>query len=205
MSRRLARLAVRLLATVGLVVLVATFTPLGFWYATWLAGPWNDPPGDTLIVLGADSEASGLIARNTYNRSLYAALVWRQGGFRQVLVSGGASNRPAVAELMRDYLVFAGVPADAVRLEPLSSSTRENAQFARPLLPPSPGRLVLLTSDYHMFRAHRAFRKAGLDVLPRPIPDVRKRWQSPAQRWGACLDLAVETAKILYYYWEGWI
>jgi hypothetical protein len=56
-----------------------------------------------------------------------------------------------------------------------------------------------------MYRAQRAFKKAGLDVLPRPFPDVRKRAQAPLGRWEAFLDLTKETAKIAYYYLRGWI
>ena len=64
---------------------------------------------------------------------------------------------------------------------------------------------MLLTSDYHMFRAHRAFKKAGLEVLPKPFPDARKRASEWTGRWPAFLDLVEETLKIGYYYARGWI
>ena len=64
---------------------------------------------------------------------------------------------------------------------------------------------MLLTSDFHMYRAQRTFKKAGLDVLPRPFPDVRKRATSLLGRWEAFLDLTYETAKIVGYYVRGWI
>jgi hypothetical protein len=56
-----------------------------------------------------------------------------------------------------------------------------------------------------MFRAYRAFRKLGLEVAPRPIPDARKRAARYRGRWPAFLDLLEETAKISYYYTHGWI
>ena len=94
-------------------------------------------------------------------------------------------------------------------METASDNTRENALFVQKLLasaPPRPGsRLVLMTSDYHMFRAWRAFRKAGLTVLPRPIPDGGKRAGSWWRRWPVFLDLAQESVKIAYYYGRGWI
>lgn len=43
------------------------------------------------------------------------------------------------------------------------------------LLEAEPRPVVLLTSDYHMFRARRMFEKAGLKVVPMPIPDGLKR------------------------------
>jgi hypothetical protein len=42
-------------------------------------------------------------------------------------------------------------------------------------------------------------------VLPRPIPDVRKRSMSWNRRWDAFQELVIETAKIGYYYLRGWI
>jgi uncharacterized SAM-binding protein YcdF (DUF218 family) len=106
---------------------------------------------------------------------------------------------------MQEFLVCQGVPAQAILLEPDSRSTRENALFTRRLLGDAPGRKVLLTSDYHTFRAYRAFRKAGLTVLPRPFPDVLKRANAWQSRWPIFLGLATETLKIGYYWARGWI
>jgi uncharacterized SAM-binding protein YcdF (DUF218 family) len=111
----------------------------------------------------------------------------------------------SVAEAMRDFLECHGVPREAIRLETRSNSTRENALYTKELLAGVPGRKVLLTSEYHMFRAHGAFRRVGLEVLPRPYPDVRKRAASWIGRWPAFLDLVVETVKIGYYRPRGWI
>lgn len=194
------RLLRALLAAIGAAVVLVTATPVGYWWATWLAGPWDDPRGDVLIVLGASVEDQRVISLDTYRRSLHALIVWRQGGFRQVVVCG---NGPS--ELMKEFLVLHGIPANSVAAESKSLSTRENALRAGEMLAAYPGRKVLLTSDFHMYRAWRVFRKAGIDVKPRPIPDVRSRWLIPAQRWGAFLDLALEGVKIGYYWAKGWI
>ncbi len=198
------RYAQRFLASLGLLVVLVTFTPLDYWWATQLAGPWNDPRGDILIVLGGSSLEGKIIGVNTYWRCVYAVLAWREGGFREIVLSGGPEGQP-VAEGMRDFLVSQGVPPDKIALETRSRSTRENALFVKELLRDTPGSKVLLTSDYHMFRAHRAFEEVGLDVLPRPFPDARKSEQSRLNRWGTFLTLAEETAKIGYYRIHGWI
>ena len=65
---------------------------------------------------------------------------------------------------MRDFLVSQGVPQDRVIVEDRSTSTRENARYTKELLSgmaAGPAWPVLLTSDYHMFRAERVFRKTG--------------------------------------------
>ena len=97
------------------------------------------------------------------------------------------------------------MPRTAIVLEEQSRSTRHHALYTKKLLASMPGRKVLLTSDFHMFRAHRAFRKEGLDVVPSPYPDVRKRATTWRVRWPAFLDLVQETVKIGYYYAQGWI
>ena len=69
----------------------------------------------------------------------------------------------------------------------------------------TPGRKVLLTSDYHTFRAVRALRKTGVMVIPRPIPDGVKRAGSWNLRWDVFQDLLIESTKIAYYWARGWI
>jgi uncharacterized SAM-binding protein YcdF (DUF218 family) len=106
---------------------------------------------------------------------------------------------------MRDFFVCQGVPASAILIEGRSTSTRENAVFTAEMLRGIPGPYVLLTSDYHMFRAHRAFQKAGVEVTPAPFSDVLKTFNSPLKRWDGFLVLLTETTKIIYYRARGWI
>ena len=167
--------------------------------------PWNDPKGDILIVLGADVQSDGTLGPESYWRAVYAARAWREGGIQKVVVSGGASNGYSIAAPIRDFLVCQGVPAPAIATENRATSTRENALYVRDLLSGAPGRKVLLTSDYHMFRAARCFRKVGMDVAPRPFPDALKRINSWTARWDVFLTLSEETVKIVYYRLHGWI
>ena len=198
--RTIYRAARCLLATIGLLFVVVTFTPVLRPWIGWLAGDWTDPKGQTLIVLGADSLDSVMVGPGSYLRSVYAVNAWKQGGFRTMIVSGAPASGP-----MRNFIVANGVPAAAVTVEPESTSTRTNAVFASRVMPSEPGEVVLLTSDFHMFRAYRAFRKAGLNVRPRPIPDAGKRMSRLDLRWGVFLDLVLETTKIAGYRLRGWI
>jgi uncharacterized SAM-binding protein YcdF (DUF218 family) len=106
---------------------------------------------------------------------------------------------------MREVLIIKGVPPDVVMVETDSLSTRESALNLKKILDKLPGDKVLLTSDYHMFRARRAFEKVGIKILPNPVPDVIKRSVSWRSRWPAFLDLGLEASKIGYYYYKGWI
>lgn len=187
-----------------------TATPVTGWTARWLAGSWKDPQGNVLIVLGGSLLDKDLIGMNSYWRAIYATLAWREGGFRHIVLAGGGEGETPIAVPMRQFLLCTGVPAEVISLETTSNNTRENAQYTRRLLEERqllrpPNRLVLLTSDYHMFRARRVFEKAGLAVAPRPFPDVIKRSNCWYCRWEAFLELVREALKIGYYAIRGWI
>jgi uncharacterized SAM-binding protein YcdF (DUF218 family) len=189
------------LAVFGTFCLIVMLTPLTRWYATKLAGPWQKPHGEVLIVLGAETPTEDFIGLTTYWRCLYAVRVWRGGNFNTILVSGGMG----IAESMKEFLLFKGIPADRIVLENRSTSTRENALNAVAILANHPGRKVLLTSDMHTYRSVRAFRRAGITVTPHYFPYVAKYYGNWPQRWTLGVELAVETAKILVYRLRGWI
>lgn len=198
---RLGRALARCSAALGALIVLVTVTPLVNLWSARLAGPWDDPSGDILIVLGGDDMGDETIGYGSYLRTLYAVRAWREGAFRRIVVSGdGPISRPMVRFLMAE-----GVPETAIQVEGRSTSTRENATFVAAMLGKEPGKKILLTSDYHMFRAVRAFRKAGLAVEPRPLPDALKRGQRPLSRWNVFLDLLVETGKTINYLLRGWI
>lgn len=170
-----------------------------------MSGDWNDPKGDVLIVLAGGSFNDGTMSENSLLRSVYAAQVYKQG-FRSVIVTGGSSNGTApIAAAMADMLVLEGVPREAITLETASLSTRDSAVNLKPLLARSAGTKVLLTSDYHMYRSSRAFRRQGCDVVTYPVPDVLKRSNRILYRWSAFLDVAGELVKIGYYSGRRWI
>lgn len=176
--------------------------------AGWLAGKWHSGQGQTLVVLGGSQIGEDFLGSDSYWRCLYAVRLYRQWHYQRVIVSGGlpegATGMP-LAGRMRDFLVAYGVPAGRIEMESRSRSTRENALMVTPMLPNTPAPAVLLTSDYHLFRASRAFSKAGATVTGCWFPDVAKRAGSPLQRWSGFLDLAVETVKIGYYAAKGWM
>ena len=187
------------LALVGALLLVVTVTPVVNWWTNALSGSWEEARGETLIVLGGDSIGGGELGYSSSWRSYYAVRAWREGGVKEVLVMGREASGP-----MRDYMIQHGVPAAAVVAEDRSQTTRENAQAAARLRAGKPGRIVLLTSDYHMRRAAGAFRRVGLEVVTVPCPDVGKRAGKWTERWGLMWELGIETVKWLGYGWRGW-
>ncbi len=148
-----------------------------------------------LIILGGTQLGDGTFGVNSYWRAVYGAQIFREGGFRRLVITGGHGGYPntisiarAIANLM---MGLETVPREDITLEEESRSTRENALFTARLFDQRAGagsewrtaRKVLLSSDIHMRRAHAAFARAGLDTTPAPSPDVGKRWGVWTERW----------------------
>lgn len=201
----LRELIVRVLAGIGALYLLVTFTPIDNWWINRLTGPIYNPKGDILVLLGAEAFKDA-IGYESYWRALYGLRFWRSGGFREIFISAGPGIEGVPASTqMRDFMISQGVPAAAIQVETRSISTRENALFTKEALQNTPGRIVLLTSDFHTFRAYRAFRKVGMDVESCSFPDQYKMIHQYRYRWGVFLTLCEETTKIGYYYVRGWI
>ena len=194
--------SVCILAGIGLLVVLVTFTPFVHWLAAKMAGRWTHPEGEVLIVLAGAPSNDGILAQETYLRTMYAIREYRQRRFNTIVLSGGGN--PPISTAMKEFMECNGIPGNVITTEINSLSTRENAAEVKKLLIGAHGRNVLLTSDYHIFRATRAFRKLGVDVAPEPVPDAFKRAGNVAGRWPAFVDLVKETIKIAYYYARGW-
>jgi len=188
-----------LLAAIGLIMVLATVTPVDSWWAHAYSGSIEQPRGDILIVLSAARDDEGLVSFSSYWRARYALRAWQSGGFQKVVVTGGGG--PGIA----NFLQAEGVPRQAIVAEWQSQSTRENGINTARLVASMPGKKVLLTSDFHMYRAIRVFRKLGVDVTPMPVPDVLKSAKHWDARFPAFETLVVESTKIVYYRLHGWI
>ena len=133
---------------------------------TGITGADRPPHDRVYIVGGAD-------------RLLHTVQLWRRGCFARIIVSGGSgavlerTGARSEAAQLRQVLLNCGVPDSVIVLEDRSRNTRENARFTAALLTRRPalaprGRLLLITSAFHMRRAAGCFRRAGLavDVFP---------------------------------------
>jgi uncharacterized SAM-binding protein YcdF (DUF218 family) len=206
MLKRLLSLARLFLISLGALLCLVTLTPLVPWTTARLTTRWSDADRDVLIVLNGSTTkylglpAGGIIGQNTYLRIIHTLYVWRRGHFRNIVLCGAGS-----AEAVKPILVAYGIPESAILVENRSISTHENALFAKPVLAGLSGRFILLTSDYHTFRASRCFAHEKIPVETIASPDILKRSNSLEARWQCFWDLADELAKIAYYRLRGWI
>lgn len=194
------------LALTGAFLLLVTFTPAVAWMTRPLLCPWTSADSGTLILLSGSSNSfvgnppTFVIGDNTYWRAMDAVYVWRRCHFRALVLSGMGTE-----QTVKPLLVANGIPAEAIRVENSAVSTHENVLFTKPLLAGLPQPYVLITSDYHMYRASRCFLRAGVKVETLPAPDVLKRSNAPLLRWECFWTVAGEFGSIGYYKARGWI
>ena len=193
----------------GFLFLVISFTPLVRAVTVAMEQDWYDGNGDVLVVLGGSmlvtgTGANATLGHDTYLRCVYAAWILRKQKFRYVVVTGGEG----AAEAMAQYLKENGVERRTIVLENRADSTYENALYTKRLLeqrygPQNVPAVVVLTSDYHSWRARRVFEHLGFQARTIPVPDVIKQCSFVSRRWPAFLTLVDEFAKDGFYLLHG--
>jgi uncharacterized SAM-binding protein YcdF (DUF218 family) len=140
---------------------------------------------DAIVVLGAPLGPGDAMTPILAERVAAAAALWRAGGGRLVVASGGVTGGASLAEadVIAAGLRDAGVPD--VIVERQSRTTRENARLTRPVLEAHGVRsLWIVTQPFHGRRSARLFRRAGFDAHVWHIADsLEYRDRRRAVRW----------------------
>ena len=121
-----------------------------------------EPGADYCIVLGAQWKKSG--PSDVLRRRLDRAVEYlKENPNTIVIVSGGQGSDEVIAEAagMRQYLMDAGIEEERIRLEDKSTSTRENLAFSAGFIDKENGRTVIVTNNFHVFRAVKIAEKQG--------------------------------------------
>ena len=153
-------------AIVGMICLI----PILFSLVLFIFGNVSnvDYSEDVVIVLGAGIR--GYNVTRPLARRLDAAIAyWGENPNAYIIVCGGLGSQAYIteAEAMARYLRARGIPPERILLESRSTSTYENLLFAKEILDttfPDGFRAVLISNDFHMYRATRTARQVGLDV-----------------------------------------
>lgn len=148
---------------------------------------------DAVIVLGA--AVHGSVISDSFKARLDAAVAYHeQNPSALIVVTGGQGPQEDMTEAhaAEIYLEGKGIFDDQILREERSTSTEENFVFAKLLLDQQLGtsyRVVFITDDFHVFRAERTARGAGLAA-------THLSCQSPWYFWPA--NYARETAVALW-------
>ncbi|WP_158548082.1 SanA/YdcF family protein [Desertihabitans brevis] len=128
----------------------------------WVHRPEDVPPREVAVVLGAQVREDGQPSGFLRGRLEVAAALVRSGTVQRVLVSGDDGSH-GEARVMRRELVAAGVPAEAVTVDPHGYDTYDTCWRARHVY--GLDRLVLVSQTYHLPRAVATARALGIDAV----------------------------------------
>jgi len=119
---------------------------------------------DYVVVLGAGLEGDQVSDRLKIR--LDTALVVVKDLDATIIVSGGQGRHELIseAEAMYRYLVDNGVAESKIIKEEESTSTQENIRLSNKLMSHENSSVVIVTSDYHMYRAKMLGKRVGWDV-----------------------------------------
>ncbi|MET7640916.1 YdcF family protein [Streptomyces sp. NPDC005438] len=162
---------------------------LGYAFLYGRAGVSGDV--DYVVVLGAGLAPDGsvpplLASRLEKGRRIYRAQVERGAAPPVLLPSGGqgSDERRAEARAMAEWLRAEGVPERDVRLEDRSRNTAENMAFSQRIMAEEKPehRCVVVTNNFHVFRAAISARRAGVNGQVVGCPTARYFWLAATLR-----------------------
>ncbi len=125
-----------------------------------LGPPW---PSDRIANVGEASE-----------RMEAGIALWRAKKAPWLVFTGGRAPWSGLPEtegvLVARLVVARGVPADQIQVTREVGNTADEARAVRDLMAERGWKkIILVTSSWHMRRAARQFRKAGVDFTPFPV------------------------------------
>ncbi|MER7759115.1 YdcF family protein [Streptomyces sp. NPDC097619] len=128
-------------------------------------------------LIGGERVPPLLASRLEKGRQIYLAQSARGAEPPLLLTSGGQGpdEKLPEARAMADWLRERGVPEEHLRREELSRTTTENLTFSRALMleERSDAMCVVVTNDFHAFRAAMTARRAGVNGQVLGSPTAR--------------------------------
>jgi len=117
-------------------------------------------------VLGAPSSPDGRPSPTQARRLERALEHWQSEPSAELLLLGGAVHNEAVeSDTMRQWLLEKGVPADSIRTEERTASTRDQARLLCGLVRDHrPESLIVVSDRLHLPRVRMLLRRAGTDM-----------------------------------------
>lgn len=133
---------------------------------------------DYLIVLGAKVRPDGPSV-SLWDR-IYAASDFLNAHPNMVAVVSGGQGPDEVkteAECMAENLIALGITAERIRLENRAESTAQNIRYSLDLIESEtgsrPGKIAVLSSEYHLFRASLYTKAEGAEFVGVPAKTSR--------------------------------
>jgi uncharacterized SAM-binding protein YcdF (DUF218 family) len=136
----------------------------GFIIAESLKAP--KAQADYVIVLGAQVRGSAP-SRTLNARILTAAEYLKENPDSMVICSGGQGEGELIteAQAIKDGLLANGISENRILLEEASTNTVQNLIYSKELITESSALVVVVTSDFHIYRAKKIAEHLGYQNL----------------------------------------
>ena len=134
---------------------------------------------DAIIVLGAQVRPDGSPSVQLSWRLDAAWEAWQQKHVPVVVCGAQGKDEPMTeAEAMKQYLTAKGVSPEDILEDPDSFNTNQNLKNAAKLLTniPGIGKVLIVTSDYHVPRSLALARDLGYDACGMGSPCKPEYW-----------------------------
>lgn len=174
---------------------------------------------DGIIVLGGAEDTGayrnwgGVQVNDAGERLIEGALLALRFPQARLVYTGGSARLASdevttdPSEMARDLWLGLGIAPDRILLEQASRNTAENASLTLDLVQPKPGEVwVLVTSAFHMPRAHETFDRQGwegvvawpVDFRSGDLADGRGIWRLDRNLQGGNLALKEYLGSLVY-------
>ena len=132
------------------------------------AGRSKPPPdADYVIILGA--QVRGTVPSKTLKSRIQCAADYLKENTEAIVICSGGQGRGediTEAQAIKQGLTANGISPKRILLEEKSTDTVENIAYSKLLIPDaSSKKILLITSDFHTFRAKQIGKKQGLSNL----------------------------------------
>ena len=123
-------------------------------------------PAQYCIILGAQWKKSGPSRVLKYRLDKSIAYLETNPEVKAIVSGGQGYNEPiAEADGMCAYLEGAGISKDRIIVENRSSNTYENLIFSEQFINKKEDQVVIVTNNFHMFRAIKIAQKQGYEKV----------------------------------------
>lgn len=125
-----------------------------------------DSNADYVIVLGA--KVNGTRPSRVLRQRLDTAIEYaEQNSDSEIIVTGGKGTDEDIseAEAMKNYLVKKGISGDRIITENKAADTGENLEFSKDIIGDTDKSIVIVTSDFHMYRAVKIAEQTGFTCI----------------------------------------
>ncbi len=147
----------------------------------------NIEQADAVLIFGNKVNEDGTPSNRLQSRLERGLELYNDGIAPIIIVSGGFGKEGyEEAEVMKEYLVNKGVPADAIIEDKDGYDTYQTAQNLMKIAEDNDiSSVVIVSQYYHITRARLALKKSGFDGVysahARIFPGLRDLWSIPRE------------------------